>query len=160
MALTLSKRLLRKYEDDLNQLALADLEELKVFNAVGDANAVAILSAMEISRRRMGQQRTKRSKFGSSAKAYEVFAPVLSDLAHEEFWVCYLNRANQIFTCEQINKGGIHGTVSDSRLIFGKALKLKTCALILAHNHPSGNLKASEADRVLTQKIKKAGELM
>ncbi|HAS35359.1 MAG TPA: hypothetical protein DCS15_02645 [Flavobacteriales bacterium] len=159
-ALTLSKRLLRKYKDDLNELAQAELEELKLFNGVGDAKAVSILSAMELSRRRMGQQRTKKSKLSSSRDAFEVFAPVLSDLPHEEFWVCYMNRANQILKLDQISKGGIHGTVADSRLIFGRALKLKACALILAHNHPSGNLKASEADLQLTRRIKQAGDLM
>lgn len=159
-ALTLSKRLLRQFKDDLNELAHAELEELKLFKGVGDAKAVSILSAMELSRRRMGQQRTKKSKLSSSRDAFEVFAPVLSDLAHEEFWVCYMNRANQILKYEQISKGGIHGTVADSRLIFGRALKLKSCALILAHNHPSGNLKASEADLQLTRRIKQAGDLM
>jgi DNA repair protein RadC len=78
----------------------------------------------------------------------------------EQFVVLYLNRANRVIGSYQLSKGGITGTIADVRLILSVALKTLATGLILAHNHPSGNLKPSEADIQLTQKVKDAAKIM
>lgn len=78
----------------------------------------------------------------------------------EQFKVLYLNRANKVIGIYEVSTGGLTGTVADPRLVFATALKLNATGLILAHNHPSGNLSASNADKNLTQKIVNAGLML
>ncbi len=101
-----------------------------------------------------------RRKITSSQSVFELMQPSLGDLPHEEFWVIYLNNSNKVLQTKQISKGGITGTMVDVRLVLKKALELSAVALIFAHNHPSGSLQPSEADKKLTQKLKNAGESM
>jgi len=91
---------------------------------------------------------------------FEIFHPLLKDLAFEEFWILLINRANLVLDKSKISQGGISGTVIDTRIILKKAVDKLSSSLILCHNHPSGNLKPSEADIRITEKIKKSGELM
>ncbi len=86
--------------------------------------------------------------------------PLIGDLGHEEFWIIYLNGANRVQTKVQLSKGGMTATLVDVRLIFKKAFQHDSTSVILCHNHPSGNLTPSEADRQLTKKIIKGGELL
>ena len=86
--------------------------------------------------------------------------PLLLDLTNEEFWVIHLNRANHVIHKQKISSGGISGTVADPKLIFKSALEHTASSLVLVHNHPSGNLKPSEADKRLTSQMKKAGQLL
>lgn len=78
----------------------------------------------------------------------------------EEFKVLLLTRSNQVLGIVSISQGGLSGTVADPKLIFAAALKSGSSSLILAHNHPSGNLKPSEADIRLTRKMKEAGKFL
>ncbi len=78
----------------------------------------------------------------------------------EQFIILYLNRANTVLGAHQLFTGGLTGTIADIRLIMGIALKSLACGIIISHNHPSGNLIPSEADRTLTDKVKKACDLM
>jgi len=75
----------------------------------------------------------------------------------EQFHVLFLNRVNKVLGIFEASSGGISGTVADPKVIFAAALKATACSIIISHNHPSGNLKPSEADEQLTQKIKNAG---
>ena len=84
--------------------------------------------------------------------------PVIGELPHEEFWIVYLNNSNKVLQQPQLSKGGITGTLVDVRLVLKTALQIGAVGLILAHNHPSGTLKPSLADKQITQKLKKAGE--
>jgi DNA repair protein RadC len=78
----------------------------------------------------------------------------------ETFNILLLNRANRVKGITTISKGGVTGTVVDAKLVFAAALKTMSCAIILAHNHPSGNLKASQADCDITRKLKEAAKLL
>jgi DNA repair protein RadC len=78
----------------------------------------------------------------------------------EQFKIILLNRANQVIGISEISKGGMNGTVVDTRLIFGIALKACASAIVLAHNHPSGNLKPSAADLMTTKRIVECGKLL
>ena len=99
----------------------------------------------------------------NSKDAYDIlrvlFSPDTISL-QEQFVVLYLNRANRVIGSYQLSKGGITGTIADVRLILSVALKTLATGLILAHNHPSGNLVPSEADKQITSKIKQAADLL
>jgi DNA repair protein RadC len=158
-AITAAKELLQMVGHDLNNLARLSTADMMKVQGIGKAKANAIVCANELARRKASSV-TRREKITSSADAYAMMRPYLQDLPHEEFWVILLNRANQVLKIERISQGGIAGTVADPKLIFKKALDNLASAIILAHNHPSGNSKPSQADIQLTKKIKQGGEMM
>lgn len=95
----------------------------------------------------------------NSLKAYEEFVPFFTRETmgiQEQFVVMYLNNANKIIGVYKVSKGGLTGTVVDPRIILGTALKVAATAIIIAHNHPSGTLKPSQADLALTRKLANA----
>lgn len=159
-AVELSKRILSASNNDLNLLAKLSVNDLMRFKGIGEAKAVNIIAAMEIGRRRKGTNLQKPKAIKSSGDAMEIFIPMLSDLEHEEFWVIYLDRANQVKDSQQISKGGISGTIVDVRLILKRAIELSISAIILGHNHPSGNLNPSDSDISITQKVVNAAKVM
>lgn len=159
-AVELSKKILASVNNDLNQLAKLNLVDLMKFNGIGEAKAISIAAALELGRRRKESTEEKKIKIDSSKNAYEAISDVLSDLPHEEFWVLYLNRKNEIIKRENISKGGVTGTVADGKIIFKNAVNLLASSVILCHNHPSGNLSPSQADIQLTKKMKEIGVIM
>jgi len=159
-AVELSKKILASINNDLNELGKLSITDLTKFNGIGEAKAISIIAALELGRRRKTSDVEKRVKVTSSKDAYNSIAPVLSDLQHEEFWVIYLNRNNEILKQENISKGGVSGTVADSKIIFKRAIEMLASAIILSHNHPSGSLKPSKADIQLTKKLKEAGSML
>jgi len=105
----------------------------------------------------------ERPKIFGSRSAYDILIekwdksllPLL-----EEFKVILMNNAGQVLGIVSLSKGGMTGTIVDVRLLFAVALKSAATAIIIAHNHPSGNLKPSDQDKMLTQRIRKAGEIL
>jgi DNA repair protein RadC len=159
-AVQLAQRILKENKNSINELAKLQLNDLKKFKGVGEAKAVTIAAALEIGRRRTDEDIEAKTKIVSPKQAYDLFKSKLSDLPHEEFWVIFLSRSNSVLKTECISKGGISGTVVDIRLILKPALECLASSVILAHNHPSGNLKPSQEDIHLTKKIKDAAKLM
>ena len=159
-AVALSQRILQSVDHQLNELGKRSIEKLKEFDGIGEAKAITILAALELGRRRQLTDIREKPQVASSQDAFNAIAPLIMDLDREEFWILLLNRANRILARERISAGGISGTVVDARIIFQKALIGSACSLILFHNHPSGNLKPSQADIKLTQKLKKAGQTL
>jgi DNA repair protein RadC len=157
-AVSLSQRILASVENNLNELGRTSVSKLTHFKGIGEAKAIAIVAALELGRRRRGQEALERKKITSSESVFELLQPILGDLPHEEFWGVYLNNANKVLQTLQLSKGGITGTIVDIRLTLKTALELGAVGMILAHNHPSGTLKPSQADKQLTKKIKMAGE--
>ncbi|MFD2551825.1 DNA repair protein RadC [Bizionia sediminis] len=157
-ALDLCKRILASVNNNLNQLGKLSLKQLTTFNGIGEAKAITILAAMELGRRRRGEEAAKQTKITSSTAVFELMQPIIGELPHEEFWIIYLNNSNKIIQKQQLSKGGITGTLVDVRLVLKTALECGAVGIILAHNHPSGTLKPSESDRLITQKLKKAGQ--
>jgi len=157
-AVALAKRILASVDNNLNELGKLSIKQLMVFKGIGEAKAVTIAAALEMGRRRRGEDALKISKIGSSNDAFEVLQPIMGELEHEEFWVLYLNNSNKVLHKAQLSKGGITGTLVDVRILMKQSLELGAVGLILAHNHPSGTLKPSNADKEITQKIKRASE--
>lgn len=159
-AVELSKKILASINNDLNQLGKLTINDLMQFNGIGEAKAISIIAALELGRRRKEAVSEKKPIINSSQKAYQSMSAILSDLPHEEFWAVYLNRRNELIKKVFISKGGVAGTVADTKIIFKHALELLASAIILFHNHPSGNLKPSQADIQLTKKLKETGSIM
>ena len=159
-AVGLSKRILSSLENKLSQLAKLSVRDLTQFKGIGEAKAISIIAALELGRRRKNTEPDKRVKITDSQTAFEVVYSNLGDLNHEEFWVIFLNRANEVLGKENISKGGVSGTVVDPKVVFKQAVQFPASAIILAHNHPSGNLEPSSADHQLTKKLKEAGKAL
>lgn len=159
-AVELSKRILIACENDLNQLARLSISELSKFKGIGEAKAITIIAALELGRRRKGAISAERVQVSTSIDVYEAIVSRFKDLNHEEFWIIVLNRANKITSSHLVSKGGQAGTIADPKIIFNMALENHAASLILAHNHPSGNLKPSQADLELTRKLRSAGKFL
>jgi len=157
-AVELSKRILSQTSHNLNQLGKLSISELCQFKGIGNAKAVVITAALELGRRRRLEEALELDKITSSTSVFEIMQPIIGELPHEEFWILYLNNSNKILERFQISKGGITGTLVDVRITLRKAIEIGAVSLVLAHNHPSGNLRPSEADKQLTQKLKTAAE--
>ena len=157
-ALALSRKVLARAHENLNQLGKMSVKDLCEFKGIGPAKAISIVAALELGRRRRSQEALDLSKITSSASVFELMQPLIGDLPHEEFWIVYLNNSNKVLQTVQLSKGGITGTLVDVRLVLRQAIELGAVGLILAHNHPSGTLKPSESDKQLTVKMKKAAE--
>ncbi|MEL6916562.1 MAG: DNA repair protein RadC [Bacteroidota bacterium] len=159
-AVELSKRILASVNNNLSELGRLSIPQLMKFNGIGEAKAVTIAAAMEMGRRRRGEEAEKIVKISSSKNVFELLNPIIGELPHEEFWIVYLNNSNRIIHRAQLSKGGITGTLVDVRLVLKQALELGAVAFILAHNHPSGTLKPSEADKQITNKLKIAANAL
>ena len=144
---------------DLGRLATMGPEELVQVRGLGKDRARRLLATWELSKRlSMDKMRLEQRVLQSSAEAARFLQEQIGHLDHEVFCVLYLNRALRMIRLEQVSQGGITGTVADPRIIFRKALSLRAVSMIVGHNHPSGALYPSQADRELTQKIQKAAE--
>lgn len=159
-AVELSQYILVHCENNLANLARLSVKELQKFKGIGEAKAIAIVATLELGRRRKDTEQLKKIKIKSSTDSFNVIRGHLTDLTYEEFWIILLNRQNEVIKKEMISKGGVSGTVVDPKIIFKRALEESASALILAHNHPSGNLTASKQDLVLTKKFKAAGDVL
>jgi len=159
-AVELSKRILASVSHNINELGKLSVNQLKKFKGIGEAKAVTIAAALEMGRRRRVEDTKKITKIASSNDAYELLYPLMGELQHEEFWIVYLNNSNKVIHKSQLSKGGITGTLVDVRLVLKQALDLGAVGIILAHNHPSGTLKPSAADKQITEKLKKASEAL
>jgi len=159
-AVALSKRILATIDNNLNKLGKLLVSDLTKFKGIGEAKAISIITALEIGRRRRLEEALEVQKITSSKAVFSIMQPLIGELQHEEFWVLFLNNSNKVLYKNLLSKGGLTGTLVDVRLVFKKAIELYATALILCHNHPSGKLEASNADKSITKKIKDAGETL
>ena len=157
-AVELCKRILASANNNLKDLGKLSIKQLMEFKGIGEAKAITIAAAMELGRRRRGEEALEKEKITSSESVFELMQPILGELPHEEFWIIYLNNSNKVIQKNQLSKGGITGTLVDVRLVMKKAIEIGAVGIILVHNHPSGTLKPSTSDRQLTNKLKIAGE--
>lgn len=156
-AVELCKRILASTNNNLSALGKLSMKQLMGFKGIGEAKALTIIAALELGRRRRGEEALQQYKIDSSQSVFELMQPIIGELAHEEFWIIYLNNSNKVLQKMQLSKGGITGTLVDVRLVLKTAIEVGAVGIILAHNHPSGTLKPSEADKQITQKLKNAG---
>jgi DNA repair protein RadC len=158
-ALDIAREIMKLGKGNLQELGRLSLKELQQVKGVGPAKAITVMAALELGRRRLSLRSPERITIRSSKDIADYLKNLLQDHNHEVFAIVFLNRANRIKHFEIISKGGITGTVADPRIILKKALEAEATAIVLTHNHPSGNLQPSRADEEITLKIKQAAEL-
>lgn len=159
-AVDLAKNILQSVKNDLNELGRLTVKDLMKIKGIGEAKAITIISALELGRRRKDFQAEEKPRITGSSDVFEILKADLLDIPHEAFWILLLNRANRVIKKHQISHGGVAGTVADPKIIFKIAIEELASGIILAHNHPSGNLNASQADIDLTKKLKASGKLL
>ena len=159
-AVELAKRLLSSSNNSLNELSEKTLRELSENKGIGQAKAMALLTAFEIGRRVRAEKVEQKPQIQSNMDVVNFMQNKIAYLNHEEFWVLYLNNANLILKTAQISKGGITSTEVDTRIVMQEAVVQKATQLILCHNHPSGSVRPSRTDINLTEKISKAAKIM
>jgi DNA repair protein RadC len=159
-AVELSRRILADFNNNLDQLGKSSVDKLKTYKGMGEAKAINVLAALELGRRRQLTSPDKIRKINTSNDVFDLLSLDLRDLQHEEFWIIYLDRANNIIDKTRISLGGVSGTVIDVRIILKKAVEKLASSIILAHNHPSGNLSPSKADIDITKKTSEAALIL
>lgn len=159
-AVDVAKSMLQQAGNNLDDLARFTVKDLMKIKGIGEAKAITIVSALELGRRRKETGSQEKPRIAVSKDAYDLLKGDLMDIPHEEFWLLLLNRANRVIKKHKISLGGVHGTVADPKIIFKTALEELASGIIVAHNHPSGNLTPSQQDVDLTRKLKEAGKLL
>ena len=154
------KQIICENVEKYGYVSQSDSDLLKLINYKEDTtsfyNSVQYRAYKELTRRKVTEPRIKVT---SSQTIYENLS-FLEGYGHEEFWVIYLRQNNTIIKMQQQSKGGIAGTIVDVRLILKDAILCKASGIILAHNHPSGELRPSQQDIEITQKIKQSAKIM
>ena len=160
-AIDIAKNLLQTVNNDLQKLAGLGVRELvnRQVKGLGEAKAISIAAALELGVRRNASGR-KKDQVTKSGDIAEYLRATLEYRKQEVFALVFLNRGNRVTHFEIISEGGLTGTVADPRVILKKALEHEATSLVLCHNHPSGNLRPSKADELLTQKIKQAASFL
>jgi DNA repair protein RadC len=156
----LSKRILNTIGNDLGALAQLTVGELTRFPGIGSAKAVSIIAALELGRRRKEVELPDRPVISDSKDIYSLMARYFEDLVHEEFRILLLSRSNKFLSHHLVSVGGQSGTIADPKIIFRIAVENKASTLVLMHNHPSGNVKPSQADIQLTRQLVSVGGLL
>ena len=159
-AVSLMQRVLNDCDNNLNTLGKRSIHELMTYNGVGEAKAITILAACELGKRRQQAQAAERKDLGSATAVYNYMHPQMQDLDVEEAWILLMNQNYKLIKPMRISHGGITETAVDVRIIIKEALLCNTTVLALCHNHPSNNPRPSRDDDQLTQRVKKACELM
>ncbi|GAB4244065.1 MAG: DNA repair protein RadC [Ekhidna sp.] len=156
-AVELAQHILQQCDYNLSRLARLSVKDLQKFKGIGEAKAISIVAGLELGKRRKEEEPSRSIKIQSSGDVFNLLHSDLMDLPHEEFWLILLKRNNEVIRKEMLSKGGVAGTVVDTKIIFRRALEESASGIVLAHNHPSGNLKPSQEDIRLTRRIKEAG---
>ena len=159
-AVELGRKILSSVGNNWHNLSLLQISDLMKFKGIGKAKSISIATALEIGRRRAAQEVPEKIQITTSLESYKVLLPYLSDLQTEEFWTVYLNQNNRILGKSKLSSGGINQSVVDLRILFKNALEHLATGIIIAHNHPSGNLKPSSEDLKITKQIAEAGKIL
>jgi DNA repair protein RadC len=157
-AVDLAKEILQLGSNNLVELGKLSLKDLQKVKGIGIAKAITIAAALELGNRRQVAATLDKPILNTSKKLANFLQPMFKDYTYEVFAVLFLNQASKLNHFEIISKGGITGTVVDPRIILKKALEEDATQIVLCHNHPSGNLSPSNADKDLTRKITEAAK--
>ncbi len=157
-ALELSKRLIKEY--DIKGLSRVRISSLRNNFGIGEAKACQILACFELGRRLSSSKTEKRKAINSAKDAAKILMPVLSNLKKEHFIGLFLDARKKIIKQETIFIGSLDSSVIHPREIFNVALAESAAAVIIAHNHPSGDLSPSDEDIDVSKQISKAGDIL
>lgn len=158
-AIDLARKLLQFANHDLNRLAAFTHKELNRIKGIGPVKAITIQAALELGRRRQYTQSDHRKKITTSDDAALIFNH-LRENRQEELWMACLNSKSALIHLAQVHIGGLASVAADPRIIFSLALEHRAVSILIAHNHPSGQLRPSKEDESVTYKLKAAAALL
>lgn len=156
----LAKRILSLCDNRLSSLATWTLSDWQKIYGIGETKAVTILAAFELGRRLRAEKVHKPGKMISPQDVFEYMQAKNASLNYEESWILFLNQSSQLLKAELVGRGGLSSTVVDARVILRRAIELSATAIILCHNHPSGDVRPSSADNHLTRHLKESAEMV
>ena len=159
-AVELSRVILDSVGNNLITLSDLTLDDLMRHKGIGEAKAITIMAALELGKRRRSAEASQKTTLGNSADCYERLLPYVDDMRQEHFIIIYLNQKQYVLKTECVSNGGITHAIADPKVIFRNAISMGATALVMAHNHPSGNPTPSVEDRQLTKKFISAGKLL
>ncbi|HEY0272577.1 MAG TPA: DNA repair protein RadC [Chitinophaga sp.] len=159
-ALDLAREVLKTIADNLADLSKLNVQQLQRISGIGLAKASQVIAALELARREQMASRDKTTYIKSSAQAALYMKPRIGHRQEEEFHVMYLSNGNRLISHHHVSSGGMSATVVDPRIVYANALSCRATRVLLCHNHPSGNLTASQADIALTRRLRDAGKLL
>lgn len=136
-----------------------ELPRLRMIEGLGLRRAEKIAASAELGRRLAAAEAQHVDSIATSDDIVRIFRPIVEGLSHEECWVLFLTNSNRIIERQRVSQGGVQATIVDNRLIVKRALELLSTQIVLVHNHPSGTAEPSEADIVLTRKVREAAAL-
>lgn len=152
-----AREIIKACEERLGDLASMPVERLCQIDGVGPGKAVTVLAAFELGRRLSVESgMADACRLDSPQKVYRIMLPLMRDLDHEECWALFLSRSNKLIAKERMTTGGQDFTLLDKRVVIRRAIERKAAALILVHNHPSGNAMPSIEDINQTRDLHKA----
>jgi len=158
-AVDVAREIMKAANGSLEKLANFTMAEMQKVKGIGQARAITIGAALELSRRRNLEKKEEIAYIKSSADCYNIIRPHLHDESVENFFVILLAKNMKVIRIDRIGIGGISNVMADPKVIFKKAIEHNSSAIILVHNHPSGNKTPSEADKSLTLNILQIGKL-
>lgn len=144
----------------LTRLSQFTIHDWMTIKGIGQGKAAILLAVFELARRKRFEELDQKKSISCSKHAFEHLVKHLGDLPHEEFWILLLNRNNTVMAAKRISEGGLSATLVDPKKVFSLALQFRAHGLILAHNHPSGNLMPSDHDIEITVKLRVVGKAM
>ena len=159
-AVDLMKRILNDCQNNLNTLGKMSIRDLCQYNGIGEAKAITIMAACELGKRRQLEKAQERERIDSATAIYEQMHPLMQDLSTEEAWILLMNQNFKLIKTARISHGGISETAVDVRIIMKEALLCNATVVALCHNHPSNNARPSRDDDRLTERVKKACDIM
>ncbi|WP_329903308.1 RadC family protein [Porphyromonas pogonae] len=160
-AVGLSQQILSGAGNNWNILSRSSVQDLvKNYRGVGPAKAISIIATMEIARRMPADKLPERVQIDCSSKAYKYIYPHVADLPHEELWILLLNQSGRLIEMKRVGQGGVSETVADVRIIMKYCIDSLCSSIIMAHNHPSGEVNPSQNDRDLTRRVNEACKIM
>jgi len=159
-AVDMARRILKDADDSLQELSKHTVKSLSKYKGVGLAKAVTVMAALELGKRRISEEVSKKQHITCSREVYDLISVDLLDKQYEYVWAIFLDRKNKILHKELIGAGGIAESAFDSNRLLRTALEMYATGVILCHNHPSGSIIPSQEDIRITQKIKEAAKLL
>lgn len=160
-AVNMAQEVLASAGNSLTALSQADAKHFKSIKGMALAKTATLMAALELGWRMQGEIAAERKLvLETSTDLFNYMLPSLVDLDHEEFWAVFMNNSHKVLGRQRISMGGQSDTNVDLRILFRGALEHKATILAVAHNHPSGSLRPSSADKTLTRRIAEAGNLL
>lgn len=159
-AVDLAREILLLGNQNLTHLGKLTLKDFQKVKGIGEARAITLAAALELGRRRQIGEGMEQKEINGSRAAADILIPLMGDLSQEKFCVLCLSANNKLIHYEFVSSGGLTSTIVDPKMVFRTALQHMASRLIIAHNHPSGNIEPSTADKQITDKLKAGARLL